>query len=138
MLPAVDFGAVFADSILVLENKRNFNDSGKTRAHEGVSKDRVDHGGHGQGLRVRRHCESSEKNDDAWNQIPLRSAVPASTQPDADKTRAPPHNAHGGVLQVVVHPRSSPPMFRKRVDAAPCRDGEGIEEFLAPSGPPQP
>lgn len=98
MLPAVNLGAVVRDTILVLENERDFDDTGETGRHEGVAKNSVDHGRQRQRLRVSGHCETSEKNNDARNEVPLGPAVPAPAQPDTKETSTPPDDSHGSVL----------------------------------------
>lgn len=138
MLPAADLSPIIGDGILVLQYEGNLNDAGGTGGHERVSEDGVDHGGKRQRLRVRGHGEASEQDDDARDQVPLRPAVPAPAQPDADKTSTPPDDSHRGVLQVVVGPGPAPAVLCESVDAAPRRNHDRVEEFLAPSRALQP
>lgn len=89
-------------------------------------------------LRVRAHGPARDENHHARDEIPLGPAVALARQPDAQQARAPPHDAHARVLQVVAAPGLAPAVLGEGVDAAPGRDHEAVEELLAASGAPQP
>lgn len=130
--------AVGTQGGLVPQDERDLDDSGRASRHQRVAEDGVDHGADHQVLRVRGHGITGQEDDDSGHQVTLRAPVPVAAQPDTQETRAPPDNAHGGVLQVIVDPRASPSVFGKGVDAPPGRDDQGVEEFLTPTRATQP
>ena len=89
-------------------------------------------------LRVSGHCPASHEYDHSWNQVSFRSTGSCATQPYANQASGPPDDSHRGVLQVIVHPRATPAMLGKGVDATPCSDDKAVKEFLASTGPFQP
>lgn len=89
-------------------------------------------------LRVATHGIAGQHDDESGNQIALWPPIPLSAQPHAQKTSAPPDNAHGRVLQVIFNPCSSPAMLRESVYTTPNRNDQRVEKFLAPAGPAQP
>lgn len=75
-------------------------------------------------LRMSRHGIPSQHDDDTRDQVAFRLAVALPAEPHAQQTGAPPDNAHGGVLQVIVHPRPAPAVLGKRIDAPPDGDDQ--------------
>lgn len=130
--------AVEAHSIFVFQHKGNLNDSGKTRSHQCVAKNGVNHGADHQRLGMSRHRIAGQQNDDCGDEIPLGAAISLPAHPNTQKTCTPPDDAHSGMLQIIVYPWSSPTMLRKGVDASPGRDDQGVEELLTAAGAAQP
>lgn len=98
----------------------------------------MDHGADHGMLRMTRHGIPSQHDDDTRHQVALRLAVALPAEPHAQQTGAPPDNTHGGVLQVIMHPRPAPAVLGKRVDAPPDGDDQGVKKLLTPAGPTQP
>jgi hypothetical protein len=84
------------------------------------------------------HRVSGKEDNDSWNEISLRPTISLSAEPDAQQASAPPNNSHARMLQIIVNPRPPPAVFRKRVDATPHCNEQGIEEFLASASPTKP
>lgn len=139
ILPAVVVvDIVLIDGVAVSQDKGNLDDAGKAGSHEGVAKDGVDHGAEREGLGMGGHGPSGHENDEARDEVALGTAALVSAQPDADEAGAPPDDAHGGVLQVVVDPGAAPAMLGKGVDAAPGGNDQAVEELLAAVGASEP
>lgn len=98
----------------------------------------MDHGADHQVLRMGRHGITSQHDDNTRDQVTLGPAVTLAAQPHAQQPSAPPDNTHRGVLQVIVHPGTTPAVFGKRVDASPDGNHQRIEELLAAAGATQP
>ena len=98
----------------------------------------MDHGANHRVLGVTRHGIASQHDDDTGNQVALGSAVALPAQPDTQQTGAPPDNSHGGVLQVIMHPWTSPAVFSESVDTSPSSNNHRVEEFLTAAGATQP
>lgn len=137
-MEAVRVRAVEANSIFVPQHKGNLDDSGKTSGHQCVAKDGVNHGADHQSLRMSRHRITGQQNNDGRDEIPLGPAISLPAHPNTQEPGTPPDNAHSGMLQVIVHPRSSPTMLRKGVDASPGRDDQRVEKLLTAAGTAQP
>lgn len=84
------------------------------------------------------HAVAGQDQDHSGDDIALRCAVAATTQPHAHEPCRPPDDPHAGVLQVVAHPRSAPAVFGEGVNAAPRRDNRAVEELLAAARAAQP
>lgn len=91
-----------------------------------------------QALRMRTHRPSSKQQNNCRYQVAFGPPISLPTQPYAQQPSTPPDDAHTRVLQIVLHPRVSPAVFRKRIDATPSSDEYRIEELLAPSCPGEP
>lgn len=138
ILEAVRVGAAHADIGLITQDKRDLDDTGQTRSHQGITKDTVDHSTDHQRLSMRRHSIASQTDDNSGNQVPLGPAITAPTQPHAQQTGAPPDNTHRGMLEIIVDPGPAPTVFSKGINAAPRGDNQRVEEFLAPARAAQP
>jgi len=134
----VSFNAVLRDTRLVAQDERNLNNAGDASSHQRVTKHLMGHGANHQLLRVRGHGPTGHEEDKAWDEVALGSAIAVPTKPDASQTRAPPDDAHGGVLPVVLDPSSAPAVLGKGVDAAPGGNNDAVKELLTPSRPAQP
>lgn len=113
MLPAVWFTTASA----VPEDEADFDDAGCTGSHEGVSEDSVDHGAERDFLWMSGHSPACEHDDYTWQDISSRSSAAAATEPDTEETRAPPDYAHSCMLNIVLDPGLSPPVFGESVDS---------------------
>ena len=138
VLEAVGIVPIGREGVFVLEHKRDFYDPRNASGHQRVAKYGVDHVGDGKVLRVCRHAPASQQNDDTRNQVPLGSPVARAAEPDAHQASTPPDDAHGGVLQVVCDPGSTPTMLGEGIDAAPCCNDHRVKKLLAASRPPEP
>ena len=81
---------------------------------------------------MRTHRPPSQDYHERRQQIAFRPAISLPTEPHAQQAGTPPHDPHTRMLQIVLHPRRAPAVFRERVHAAPCGDQQRIEELLAP------
>lgn len=103
----------------IFQQEADFNDSGQSRRHESIAKSRVrllrDH----EILRMAGHCPAGQQNDQRGDDVALRETISRPAEPHAQQTGTPPYNAHGSMLQVVMHPSRSPSMFGEGVDASP-------------------
>lgn len=130
--------SILGNAHLVTEHKANLDDTGHTCSHEGVSKSLVGHGTDHQFLRVGGHGPAGNEDDKARNKVALRRAVPPTAEPNAGQAGAPPNNAHGGVLPVVLDPGGAPSVLGEGVDAAPGGNDDAVEELLGATGATQP
>lgn len=137
-MKAVGISTIHTESAAIPQHERNFNDSRSSRSHERVAEERVNHSADHRVLRVTRHGITGQHNNDTRDNVPLGPAVALPAQPDTQQTSAPPDNSHGGVLQVVMHPRASPAVLSESVDTSPRGDNERVEELLAAAGAAQP
>ena len=129
-MKAVGVLAVVGNGVRVAQNKADLDDPGQTRRHQSVSKNRVHHGAQHQSLRVCAHRPAGHENDDSGDEVSLRTSVTVARQPHTHQSSAPPDDAHGRVLQVVVHPGTSPAVFGEGIDTAPGGDDGRVEELL--------
>ncbi len=87
---------------------------------------------------MRRHGPARHEDHKTGNEIALGSAVPPSAQPDTCQTSAPPDDAHGRVLPVILDPGSTPTMLGESIDTAPGGNDNAVEELLAAAGAAKP
>ncbi len=137
-LKAVGLITSLADADLVAYDESDFNDASDTSGHESVAKHGVRRGADHQLLGVGRHTPAGHHDDETRDEIALGRAVSVLAEPDTRQAGAPPDDTHGGVLPVVLDPRSAPSVLRKGVDTSPGSDDNAVEELLAPAGSLQP
>jgi hypothetical protein len=138
VLEAVGIRAIGCGGASIFQDERDLDNTSRSCRHQRIPKNGVDHGRDREMLRMRGHGPAGHEDHNTRNEVPLRPSVSCAAQPNADQTSCPPYDTHGGVLQVVVAPFLSPAVLGEGVDAAPSSDHERVEEFLAPSGTPQP
>lgn len=129
-MEAVPGTAVLGNRLLVLEHKGNLDNAGSASAHEGLAKGGMRHGAHHELLGMRRHGPARHQDNKAGNKVALGVTVAVTAKPHACQTGAPPDDAHGGVLPVVLDPGRAPAVLGKRVDAAPGGNDGAIKELL--------
>lgn len=122
--------ALLVHTAPIPQHKRYLDDPRRPRRHQRIPKHRMHVRAQHQALRMRAHGPPGNQNHHGRDQIPLGPPVPLPTQPDTQQARTPPHDAHAGMLQIILDPRPAPAMFREGVDAAPRGDEQAVEEFL--------
>ena len=130
ILPTIRVASILADRSTIPQHKANLDNPTRARQHQRIPKRRMHHRAQHQFLRMRTHGESSQENNNSRDDVPLRSSISLSAEPDTHESCTPPHNAHRSVLQVVVNPRTAPSVLGECVDAAPSRDDDAVEELL--------
>lgn len=127
-----------ANSRLVAQHEGNLDDASKSSRHQRIAKERVDHGADHQSLRMGRHSIAGHQDHQRRNEIPLWPAITAATQPHSHQASTPPNNSHGRMLEIIVHPLSTPAVLGESIDTTPSGDDQRVEELLAPARPTQP
>ena len=139
VLPAVDVLLVrLGQRISIPQHKRNLHDPRCSGGHQRPPEHRMHVRAQLQPLRMRTHRPPGQNYHERWQQIAFRPAIPLPTEPHAQQPGTPPHDPHARMLQVVLHPRRAPAVFRERVHAAPGGDQQRIEELLTPPRPREP
>ena len=108
VLEAVRLRAILTEAALILQHKGDLDDARQARRHQGVPEHLVRHGTDHEVLWMRRHGPAGNEKDEAWNEVTLGGAVAAAAKPDAREAGAPPNDAHGRVLPVVLDPLGAP------------------------------
>ena len=121
---------ILRGGLLVLQHKGNFNDARQAGRHQCLAKGAMRHGADHELLRVSRHGPTSHEDDKAGDEVALRVSIAVPAKPHASQTGAPPDDAHGGVLPVVLDPGRAPVVLSKGVDAAPGGNDGTVEELL--------
>lgn len=85
-----------------------------------------------------RHGITGQHDHNTRDQVALGPAVALPAQPHAQETGAPPDNTHGCVLQVIMHPGTSPAVLSEGIDTSPSGDHQRVEELLTAAGATQP
>ncbi len=116
--------------VLVLQDERDFDNPGCPGRHQGVPEYRMYVGTKLQALRMRTHPPPRKHNHQPREEIPLRPSIPRPAQPYPQQPSAPPYNPHARMLQIILHPRAPPSMFRKRINAPPNGDEQAVEKLL--------
>ena len=79
MLPAVSL----TRASTVLEQETDLDDARRTSCHERIPKDGVHHRAQRQLLRMSTHSPTGHQDNQPRENIPLRSAIPASREPNS-------------------------------------------------------
>jgi hypothetical protein len=131
VLEAARLAVRLAQVRLVAQQEADLDAPRQPGGHERVPERLVRHGRDHECLRVRAHGPPGQQDGQRGNQVPAGPPAPVAAEPHAEQARAPPHDAHGRVLQVVVHPGAAPAVLGEGVDAAPGGDDDAVEELLA-------
>ena len=125
-------------AVPVPQHEAYLHDPRRSSCHQRVPKHCMHHRAQWQILWMRTHRPASHDNHDGREQIPSGSSIPLSRKPYPHQSRTPPHDPHARMLQIVLDPRSTPPVLGERVYASPRGDEQAVKELLAPPCPPQP
>lgn len=126
------------ESRLILQNEGNLNNTRKTRAHESIPEDRVNHSTDHQLLSMSGHRIPSKHDNNSGDKVALRPTTATATEPHTQQTRTPPNNTHSSMLEIIMNPRATPAMLSESIDTTPSSNNERIEELLTAPRLPQP
>ena len=138
VLEAIPRTSVFRKRLLVFEDEGDLDNSSDAHSHQGIPKHGVSRCADHEFLWVSRHAPSSDEDHEARDEVSLWVAVTVATEPNASKAGAPPDDAHGRVLPVILDPSSAPTMLSEGIDTAPSRDHGAVVKLLRAVGPAEP